>query len=168
MTLLLEVLREQRAQAADGPPRYAQAWDRMVDLVSPIWHNEQMWRGGGCCLPDGGAALAMALYLVAEEHQVHPRDVRREQVEGLLLKSAQTGMILSATLPLWEARLRALGHDLDAGTDPVSVSWRTLRRDNSPPDTACDDIHLDSLHRWGYGFIEGLEAVLGPMYSLAF
>lgn len=86
----------------------------------------------------------------------------------LLAKSTKTGMILPAALPLREARLHALGHDLDAGTNPVSVSWRQLRRDNSPPETACDDIHLDSTHRWGYGFIEGLDVVLVPRYSLVF
>ncbi|MEU9189871.1 hypothetical protein AB0D14_36120 [Streptomyces sp. NPDC048484] len=166
MTLLLEVLREQRAQAVDGPARYEQAWDRMVELVSPIWHNEPMW--GGSCLPDGGAALAVALYLIAEEHQVHPRDVRRDQIEALLVKSTETGMTLPATLPLWEGRLRALRHDLDAGTDPVSVIWRRLRRDNSPPETACDDTYFDSTHRWDYGFVEGLDVVLAPRYALAF
>lgn len=32
----------------------------------------------------------------------------------------------------------------------------------------CDDIHFGSTHRWGYGFIEGLAAVLVSRYRLEF
>lgn len=163
MTMLLEVLRGQRPQAADGPRRHRQAWDGMLELVSPIWSSEEMW-GRGSCLPDGGAALAMALYLIAEEHQVHPGEVHRTQVEALLPvePASQFGMTSGSAFPMWEERLRALGHDLDAGTDLVSVSWRVLRRDNSP-----DEVYFDSLHRWDRGFIEGLRAVLAPRYAHA-
>lgn len=111
----------------------------------------------------------MALYLIAEEHQVHPGEVRRDQVGALLPvdPASHFGMTSRSAFPMWEERLRALGHDLDAGADAVSVSWRVLRRDNSPGEGACDEVYFDSLHRWDRGFVEGLRAVLAPCYAHA-
>ncbi|MFF2411462.1 hypothetical protein [Streptomyces sp. NPDC058092] len=119
-----------------------------------------MW--SGTTLADGGAALATALYIVAREENVTPADVHRAQVGELINRHGEAeGEILLS----WEARLRALGHDLDAPGDPVSVRWRKLRGDNSPPGSTSDAVHIDhgAEHRWGP--LEGLRSVLAPVYE---
>ncbi|MFJ2781583.1 hypothetical protein [Kitasatospora sp. NPDC087315] len=173
MTTMLEE-RSRLWQGEGGPQVWRAAWDRARDLLAPAWPDTffrfdcDPERGP---LADGAAGLATALYLIAAETGTAPADVHRDQVDELARPlPAET----VPEIPLrWEARLRALGHDLGSVTDPVVVRWRILRTDNSPqqngPDFLGDGPDADdSLHRWGPGVVEGLRYVLSPAVGLAF
>jgi hypothetical protein len=165
MTLVVDVLRQQqRFNSAVGPPRWAAAWDRTLDLLTELWPRETA-HGLGAVQVDGGAALATALYLIAVEQDIEPAGVTRVQVEALL--HLAPGETVSDTVAAWERRLRAIGHDPDDPADPVAACWRDLRVDNSPDESLSDAVHIDhgSEYRWGPGVVEGLRGVLAPMYK---
>lgn len=162
MTLVIEQLRQWQAQ--DGPHQWQAAWQRAVELLSPLWPEVTMV-GEGPVLADGGAALATAFYLLASEQGIAPAEVSRPQVRALIDRAP--GQTDSALLGRWEERLRALGHDLDDAGDPVTVRWQQLRTDNSPPEDASDSLHVEhgSEYRCGPGALEGLRHVLAPIYE---
>ncbi|WP_158698078.1 hypothetical protein [Streptomyces sp. PVA_94-07] len=161
--LVLEQLRQWQSEDSDAPAGWRAAWERALDLLGPAWPTEEM-RPGTEVLADGGAALTMALYIVSREQGIAPADVSRAQVGDLIDRQGETDTEIP---PRWESRLRALGHDPEAPGDPVSARWRDLRKDNSPPDSAPDAVHVDhgSEYRWGPGFLEGLRSVLAPLYE---
>lgn len=171
----MDVLEEKRTEA--GPsPLYAQSWTRAIDLIRrPLRAEETSPYRVSDVLTDGAGALALALYLVAAADSVTPETVTRAQVEALLPREAiplefSDGVVTvesRSTLPGWEARLRALGHDIDgdAGSDPVTMHWQTLRTDITPPDDAPDAAWDDATLRVGYRFISGLRVILAPRYA---
>lgn len=175
VTTLTGVLEEKRAEARPNA-LYAQSWARAISLVRPAWRAEE---AGHHRVPetlaDGAGALALALYLIAAAEHIAPEAVTRAQVEALLPMDTVTGeysgvvvkFASESTLPDWEARLRALGHDVDgdAGSDPVAVHWQALRVDVTPPDETPDRVWDDATLRVGYRLIGGLEAVLAPRYA---
>lgn len=162
MTLVLEQLRTWQNEGGAGPAAWQAAWDHALELLGPLWPSEEMW--SATPLADGGAALATAFYIVSCEQGIAPAEVSRSQVRELIDNRGETDHEIP---PRWEARLRALGHNLEAPEDPVSARWRELRKDNSPPDSAPDAVFFDhgSEYRWGPGFIEGLRVVLAPIYE---
>lgn len=160
MALVLEQLREW--QDDTGPESWLAAWDRALELLAPLWPDRDMtWDGP--VVADGGAALAMALYLIAGEAATAPELVTRAQVEHLARR--RDGENDHAVGARWERRLRALGHDLADNDDPVSARWRVLCVDHSPPESAPHGVHMDSTHRWGPAFLEGIRYVLAPVWS---
>jgi hypothetical protein len=160
-TLLLDELRIWRA--ADGPPEWHDALDRVSGWFEPLWQGvDTSW--DGFILLDGAAALALALYITAREHDIPVERVTREQVERLREPRGWD------RVAAWEAKLLTLGHDPDDPHDPVSIRWRRQRRDLSPPDPngLSDEALEDSTLNWGSMLSNGLDAVLAPIYNLRF
>ncbi|MFB7906636.1 hypothetical protein ACFC1T_09435 [Kitasatospora sp. NPDC056076] len=163
--LVLDVLYGCRATAAvTGPALWAQAWDRALVLVTPIWTGQRMTIEGPI-LADGGEALALGLYLIAAETDTAPSQVTRSQIEDLLNRHDGTGRDITT---VWDTRLQALGHDLTDTADPITTTWARLRRDCSPPLDAPDAVWDDSFARFGPAFLQGLRYTLAPRYQLAF
>ncbi|GAA3163746.1 hypothetical protein [Streptomyces ramulosus] len=161
MMLVIEQLRTWQSEDRGGPAAWEAAWERALELLSPVWTTEKVWPASP--LADGGAALATALYIVAREQDIAPSEVSRNQVGDLIDRQGETDLAIP---PRWEARLRALGHDLDDVDDPVSLRWWALRKDNSPPEDAPDALYDHGAeYRWGPAFLEGLRAVLAPIYE---
>ena len=160
-TLLLDELHTWRR--ADGPPDWHAALERVSGWFEPHWQGrDTTW--DGFVLLDGAAALAVALYIIAREHDIPVEQVTREQVERLAEPKGWD------RVAAWEDKLRTLGHDPDDPHDPVSTRWRRLRRDLSPPDPSIlsDDALEDSTYLWGPMLCNGLESVLAPIYDLRF
>ncbi|MFJ1847102.1 hypothetical protein [Streptomyces sp. NPDC088146] len=161
MTLILSQLREW--QGEDGPAEWQAAWARALDLLGPLCQGREMvWDGP--VLADGGAALAVAIYIIARESSIAPEQVHRAQIRSLI--EQPPGTASTAVRARWETRLSALGHDLNDGADPVAVMWRHLRADNCPPaDDAFSWIDDPGPRRWGPGYLEGLRLVLAPIHE---
>lgn len=180
----MDVLEEKQAEASSSLV-YAQSWARAIGLVRPAWRAEESspYRVSDT-LADGGGALALALYLIAAAEDTAPETVTRAQVEVLLLREPGSALHLAATPTMgeihlrehvlradtvaeWERRLRTLGHDIDgdASDDPVVMHWRDLRRENGPAEDAPDSVWDDATLRVGPGLLDGLQAVLAPIYA---
>lgn len=183
-TNLMSMLEERQAEASPNV-LYQRSWARAISLVRPAWRAEETSPYPvSSSLLDGGGALALALYLIAAAEDIAPETVTRAQVEALLLRERGSALHLAATsamgeihlreyaLPAatvaeWEMRLRALGHDIDgdASADPVVMHWRDLRQENGPTEDAPDGVWDDATLRVGPGLIDGLQAVLAPVYA---
>jgi hypothetical protein len=159
MTTVIDRVRAWRADVEDGPDEWRKAWDRTIDLVAPLWGDKQM-NFDGPMLAHGGAALAMAIYIVAREQNISPQQVTRAQVDELKPP-------VRDRIALWDRRLRALGHDPNDHNDPVMVWWRELVHDDAPP----GGIMVED---WEFGanpgpmLGKGLDFALAPMWNLQF
>jgi hypothetical protein len=166
MTLVLDQLRQWQGEG--GPAEWQASWERALELLGPVWPTTTLsW--DGVVHADGGAALATAFYILACENGIPPSRVTRDQVGSLIAR--EHGETDASIAPRWEARLRALGHDLEDAANPVAVTWRRLRRDNSPsddmPERMWEAVHIEdsSAYRWGPAYLEGLRRVLAPLYA---
>ncbi|MFF8601873.1 hypothetical protein ACF065_27635 [Streptomyces sp. NPDC015232] len=143
-----------------GPQVWQDAWERTVEVAGRRFEQHQV-RGGR--LSDGCAALTVALYLLAREGEIGVEQISRDEVLALMEPESTdaTADAAAETTRRWGARLQALGHDLNAGDDPVARMWRHLRT----------DIHVDSYSdKRQPALLVGLTAVLGPhsFYNIRF
>lgn len=155
--------RSQRWQGDGGPPEWVAAWDRTRALLAPHWPDRQFAYDrdpDSSTIADGAAGLATALYLVAREQSIPVSEVHRPDIEDLA--HPKPGERRADIPRRWEARLHALGHDLESSTDPVSARWQILRIDWPEP------YHLEDygLTRQGPGVLDGLDSVLSPRMNL--
>lgn len=167
MTSVLEDLRGWRAKAESGPQLWQDAWDRVLDVVDPLWQRY----GEGILdqtYAEGGVGLTLAVYLAAADTGLPVSAIRREHVDAAIgLESRRKwGVVMEH----WEDRLRGLGHDLDSPADPVAECYRFMARDCRPPreDWDNDLLMSDPTVRWGTGISTTLPYVLhcgGPEQS---
>jgi hypothetical protein len=141
-------------EAAGATAAWLAAWDRARDLVSPHTGTlQQPWD------MDGGAALALGLYLLAHQAGTEAADVPLTAVKDLQRPSGYPG------LARWEVLLRAVGHDPEDQADPVAGRWRQVATDHTPVKDPGDDIVLDVPRQWGLALFQGLGRV---MYALGY
>lgn len=157
--LVIDKMRRVSSEDDHGSDLWKAALDRTIELVAPIWDGKEMvWDGP--LLAHGGVALAMAIYIVAREQNIPVEQVTREQVESLYGP-------WGTRVPAWEARLRALGVDLDDATDPMIAHWQKLIFDERHPDIDPIDLH-DLGGREGPLLGEVFGFVLAPMWKFTF
>ncbi|MFD7919676.1 hypothetical protein ACFV3R_10665 [Streptomyces sp. NPDC059740] len=135
-----------------GPQGWQDAWERTVEVAGRYFEQYQVRDGR---LSDGCAALTLALYLLAREREIGVEQISRDEVLTLIEpeNADATADTAAETADRWGARLQALGHDLDAGDDPVARMWRHLR----------PEVHLDSYSdKRQPALLVGLAAVVGP------
>lgn len=126
--------RLQAWRAEGGPQMWQDAWSRTLEVAGRHFKRNRVNDGR---LSDGCAALTLAQYLLAREADTSGVcEITMDDIRGLM---APGGVDDSDRNPAevvrqWEARLQALGHDLDAADDPVARTWRHLRTDR-PTDT---------------------------------
>ena len=150
MTTVVDQLRQW--QGWGGPDLWDQAWDRAAAVVEgPL--NGYSIIIDGVVLAEGAAGLATALYLASAEHGIEPRHVTEEQIQALY------GGDLSGDerAAQWEARLAALGHNLDDTSDPVVRVWRIISYAHKSPEGNYDDSFDFSMTRWGRGYTDGMH-----------
>ncbi|WP_374777075.1 hypothetical protein OG756_34240 [Streptomyces sp. NBC_01310] len=114
-------------QAEGGPAAWQDAWARTVEMADRFFARYRVTTGR---ISDGCAGLTVALYLLGSSTHSTVAGVQLEDVRFLIAPGDETGGLGAAdwsTVPdRWEARLKGLGHDLDATDDPVSRLWRHL------------------------------------------
>lgn len=135
-----------------GPQLWQDAWERTVEVAGRRFEQYQVRDGR---LSNGCAALTLALYLLARERETGVEQISRDEVLALMEPECPdaTADAASETVRRWASRLQALGHDLDAGDDPVARMWRHLRI----------DVHVDSYSDERQpALLVGLTAVVGP------
>lgn len=135
-----------------GPQVWQDAWKRTLEVAGRCFEKYQVGDGR---LSDGCAALTLALYLLARERHIGVERIGREEVLALtepdsadVAADAAGGIVRR-----WGARLQALGHDLDAGDEPVARIWRHLRTE--VPVNSYSDERQPAM-------LVGLDRVLGP------
>ena len=131
-----------------GPQVWQDAWERTIEAGGRRFEEYRVREGR---LSDGCAALTLALYLLAQEGETGVDQISRDEVLALMEPDSAD----------WGARLHALGHDLDAGEDPVARIWRHLRT----------EVHLDPYSDERQpALLAGLNAILGPrpVYNIRF
>ncbi|WP_326812377.1 hypothetical protein OIE62_07175 [Streptomyces scopuliridis] len=168
MTLIMDDLRRWQHETGSGPEMWQAAWERVIALVDPLWHDHARF-GSDMGEAEAAAALTVALYILAAERDVSPADVTRADVEQFVDRpvSAFSGLVgYPKDLPeRWSARLAALGHDLESDDDPVAVCWRRLLFEYPEPPDSFLDAGDGSLHRVGPAVTEGMCHVLAPIYQ---
>ncbi|MFD8609736.1 hypothetical protein [Streptomyces sp. NPDC059631] len=131
-----------------GPQVWQDAWTRTIEVAGRHFELYQVRDGR---LSNGCAALTLALYLLAREREIGVEQISRDEV--LTLLEPEDTDVAAGTADRWGARLQALGHDLDAGDEPVARLWRHLRH----------EVHVDSYSDERQpALLVGLTAVVGP------
>lgn len=167
MAMIMDDVRRWREEASPGPQAWQAAWERVITLVDPLWRDHTR-PGSDTTESDAAAALAVAFYIIAAEHDIPVGQVTRADVEQLAdcpipIFPGYPGY--PTQLPeRWAARLTALGHDLEADDDPVAVCWRRLRVDHPEPPEAFIDAGDTSLHRVGPVVTAGILYILAPVF----
>lgn len=141
-----------------GPAVWRAAWGRTLELLRPRWGGVEY----DPLLVDGGAALTVGLYIVACEQEISPAEVRRIDVENLNRPASAEGLAAH-----WRQRLQRIGHDLEDADDPVSVCWRELARDCSPPHRS-EGLEVEPGLRWGPAIGTALPGILSRWRALQF
>lgn len=132
-----------------GPQVWQDAWERTVELCGHRFERYQVQDGR---LSDGCAALTLAFYLLARVRDIGVEQISREEVLTLM-RPDSPDETADETSRRWAERLRALGHDLDAGDEPVARMWRHLRTEVH--------VHFYSDKRRP-ALLAGLDTILGP------
>ncbi|MFE2426916.1 hypothetical protein ACFXJ5_09205 [Streptomyces sp. NPDC059373] len=114
-------------QAEGGSAEWQAAWDRTLDLVKAQFKD---CRVRDEIFSNGAAALTTALYIIAREEGIAPAQVPMASVREMA--DPRPGEQTVDIPQRWEARLQALGHDLDDPSDPVATAWRHLRTIDRP------------------------------------
>ncbi|MFI5774704.1 hypothetical protein ACIA74_40855 [Streptomyces sp. NPDC051658] len=125
--MLLDQLRQWQNEDSGGPAQWQPAWERALELLSPVWPNEEMW--WGTALADGGGALATALYIVAREQNIAPAGVHRAQVSELIDHHSEneSEILLSWECPRTAGRPGERSFQVLVGGQLISLSGRTFR-----------------------------------------
>ncbi|GAA1982873.1 hypothetical protein [Amycolatopsis minnesotensis] len=165
MSLVVDRMRERAPQA--GPDRWQAAWTRTIELYAPIWRTRG-WPSDVEFQVDAATAVALGMYLIAEERDIPVAEVHTADLRTLLLTGPG-----HAEVALWDRKLRELSHDPDDEADPVSAHWRILRQDQAGSDPAefhliPDSIWFDPTTRVGPLIGDALHHALAPIWNVEF